>query len=100
MPLPEYPQREPSLFGEELEGLDEVVYVRPVDGASFSLNLTAASILDLCDGKHSRESIARLLHDSLPTDDTPDLATVRADVDAILGNFIEQGLILSTATND
>ncbi|PJC70499.1 MAG: hypothetical protein CO017_05085, partial [Zetaproteobacteria bacterium CG_4_8_14_3_um_filter_59_5] len=61
MPLPEHPEKIANLSSEELEGLDEVIYVRPDTGASFSLNLTAAAVLDLCDGKRSRTDIAGII---------------------------------------
>lgn len=97
MPLPDYPERLASLYSEELEGLDEVIYVRPEDGASFSLNLTAASVLELCDGRHTRDEIARQLEDALPAGSVPAEAQIGADVDAILNSFIEHGLIYGAA---
>jgi Coenzyme PQQ synthesis protein D (PqqD) len=93
MPLPDYPERLAGLYSEELEGLDEVIYVRPEDGASFSLNLTAASVLELCDGRHSRDEIARQLADALPAGSAPEVTEIGADVDAILNSFAEHGLI-------
>jgi len=93
MPLPEFPEKISSLSSEELEGMDEVIYIRPDDGASFSLNLTAAAVLDLCDGTRSRDDIARQLAECLPAGSTPDAATIRSDVDDILHNFVDLGLI-------
>jgi len=93
MSLPEFPEKVENVLGEELEGLNEVVYVRPEDGGSFSLNMTAASILELCDGQRSRDEIARLLADALPEKASPDQRTISADVDAILANFVDYGLI-------
>ncbi len=101
MSLPEYPEKLANLIGEELEGLNEVIYVRPDDGASFSLNMTASSILELCDGKRSRDEIARLLAEALPTGAAPDQAKISADVDAILTNFVDYGLIyIDTEASD
>ena len=93
MPLPEFPEKIPSLSSEELEGLNEVIYIRPEDGASFSLNMTAAAVLDLCDGTRNRDDIARLLAGFLPSGSTPDAATVSSDVDTILRTFADNGLI-------
>lgn len=91
--LPDYPERLAGLYSEELEGLDEVIYVRPEDGGSFSLNLTAASVLEMCDGQHSRDEIARQLAGALPSGITPAMEQISADVDAILSSFVEHGLI-------
>ena len=89
MPQPEYPERIAGLDSEELEGLDEVIYVRAGDGASFSLNLTAAAVLDLCNGRRSRREIAAEI-EKLPTPDGEDVA---ADVDRIIEQFVEHGLV-------
>ncbi len=89
MPLPEYPLKVENLLCEELEGLDEVVYVQPEDGASFSLNPTAAAILDLCDGSRTADDLAAILHETLGAS----LEEARADVDAILAEFVDYGLI-------
>jgi len=93
MSLPEFPEKVENVLGEELEGLNEVVYVRPEDGGSFSLNMTAASILELCDGKRSRDDIARLLADSLPAGTAPAQEKISADVDGMLATFVDYGLI-------
>jgi hypothetical protein len=97
MSLPEFPEKVNNLIGEELEGLNEVIYVRPEDGASFSLNMTAASILELCDGERSREDIVRLLAVALPAGTAPDQTKIGADVDAILESFVDYGLIYAEA---
>jgi len=93
MSLPELPERVENVLGEELEGLNEVIYVRPEDGGSFSLNMTASSILELCDGQRNRAEIARLLADALPAGSAPDQEKINADVDAILASFVDYGLI-------
>jgi len=89
MPLPEYPLKVENLLCQELEGLDEVVYVQPEDGATFSLNPTAAAILDLCDGSRTPDDLAAILHDTLGVT----METARADVAAILAEFVDYGLI-------
>ena len=93
MHLPEYPEKDASLCTEELEGLNEVIYVRPTDGATYSLNVTAASILEWCDGKRSHLEIARLLADALPEHDRPEMSRISADVESVLNHFAEHGLI-------
>lgn len=93
MSLPERPNKIAKLSSEELEGLDEVIYVRPENGASFSLNITAAAVLDLCDGQRSRHDIAGLIASATGRDDAEGLAQVAADVDAIVRQFAKCGLI-------
>ena len=93
MQLPEFPEKISSLSSEELDGLDEVIYIRPEDGASFSLNMTAAAVLDLCDGTRSHDDIARLLTDCLPAGRAPDAESIASDVDSILHTFVDLGLI-------
>jgi len=87
--LPEFPEKLENVHGEELEGLDEVVYVRPEDGACFSLNITAAAVLELCNGKRSSADIAREIEAALPNGS----AQAAADVESIIGTFVEYGLI-------
>jgi len=95
MSLPECPEKIEELSGEELEGLDEVVYVRPADGACFSLNMTAAAVLELCNGKRSRGEIAREIDAALPAG----IEQAKADVDSIIGNFVEYGLVYADDSN-
>lgn len=83
------PCKTPGLESEELEGLDEVVYVRTEDGSSFSLNLTAAAVLELCDGHRTPEQIASLIADW--SGEEP--AGIQHDISAILAEFAEYGLI-------
>jgi len=97
MPLPEYPEKVEGLLSEELEGLDEVVFVHPEDGASFSLNPTAAAILDLCNGQRSQDELVAILHDTVKAD----VAEARADMGSILAEFAEYGLIyVDNATDE
>jgi len=91
--LPERPEKVADLSSEELEGLNEVIYVHPANGASYSLNMTAASILEWCDGQRNRQEIAGLLADALPTDTRPDMPTLLADVDATISSFVDCGLV-------
>jgi len=89
MLLPERPEKVEDLLSEELEGLDEVVFVRPEDGASFSLNPTAAAILDLCNGQRSHDDLIAILHDTVHAD----VEQAKTDLEAILTEFAEYGLI-------
>ncbi len=89
MSLPEHPLKVDNLLCQELEGLDEVIYVQPEDGATFSLNPTAAAILDLCDGSRTPDDLAAILHETLGVD----METARTDVTAILTEFVDYGLI-------
>ncbi len=96
MALPEFPEKVENVSGEELEGLDEVVYVRPEDGACFSLNITAAAVLELCNGKRNNADISHEIEAALPTDS----AQTATDVETIIGNFVEYGLVYADDSND
>jgi len=78
-----------GLQSEELDGMNEVVYVRADDGAACSLNLTASAILDLCDGTRSLEDIVDIICESLHVD----REQARRDADAIMKEFVEHGLV-------
>ncbi len=91
MPLPERPLKIPGLEYAELEGLDETICLDPEDGSSFSLNTTAVTILDLCDGKRSLEDIADIICDSVGVEKSQPLKDIRT----ILEQFAELGLIYS-----
>ena len=97
MSLPENPKKTDGLLAEELEGLDEMIYVRPDNGATFSLNLTAASVLEWCDGSRNPAQIADLLGktlaDALPETQQPDSSRIQQEVNAILADFADKGLI-------
>lgn len=89
MPLPEYPEKIAGLDSEELDGLDEVIYVRTEDGASFSLNLTAAAVLDLCNGQRSCREIAAEIEEI----SVPGGQNIVADVEHIIEQFVDCGLV-------
>jgi len=78
-----------DLQSEELDGMDEVVYVRADGDIACSLNLTASAILDLCDGTHSVEDIVDMICESLHAD----REQVRKDAEAIMKEFVEYGLV-------
>jgi len=52
------------------------------------LNHTAAFVLELCDGLHSAVEIRGIYRETFPPAADPE-----RDVDAILGRFLEEGLI-------
>lgn len=81
-----------NLQSEELDGMDEVVYVHADGEVACSLNLTASTILDLCDGIHSVEDIVDVICEFLHAD----RERVRKDTDTIIKEFIEYGLVCKT----
>lgn len=79
---------------ERIDGLDicevvdgYVVYESGNDRVHY-LNNTAALVLELCTGSHSRTEIAALLQSAFALGGAPD-----ADVSEILGNFAREGLV-------
>ncbi|MES0371041.1 MAG: PqqD family protein [Mariprofundaceae bacterium] len=85
---PEQPIKRPTLVGEELEGMDEVVYVDTENGTNVSLNVLGATILELCDGDHTIDSITDLILETLPGD----REQVKKDVHHMLIEFTAYGL--------
>jgi Coenzyme PQQ synthesis protein D (PqqD) len=87
--IPERPCKKPELVGEELEGMDEVIYVDAETGSNFSLNIVAATILELCDGTRTDADIAAIILSNMDAD--PE--RVHNDTRAILEEFAAYGLI-------
>jgi len=87
--IPERPRKLPTLTGEELEGMNEVIYVDTETGSNYSLNLVAATILELCDGTRTSDEIAAIILDNMEAD----AERVRGDTRAILEEFAAYGLI-------
>lgn len=87
--VPEKPLKKEGLISEELEGMDEVIFVDDETGSNFSLNTVAAAVLELCDGTHSCEDIARILSETLKADREVALK----DTHHILIEFVAYGLI-------
>lgn len=85
---PEYPVRRPTLVGEEMEGLDEIIYVDNDSGTSVSLNTMGAAILELCDGHHALDDIVTIILETVGGEEDQ----VRRDVGAILQEFAAYGL--------
>jgi len=87
--VPERPRKKPELTGEELEGMNEVIYVDAESGSNYSLNIVAATILELCDGTRTSADIAAIILDNMEAD----AERVQADTRAILEEFAAYGLI-------
>ncbi len=87
--VPEKPIKKDGLACEEMEGMDEVIFVDNETGSNFSLNQVAAAVLELCDGAHSAEDIADFLSENLDADKQRALA----DTQAILSEFAAYGII-------
>ncbi|HXH64466.1 MAG TPA: PqqD family protein [Mariprofundaceae bacterium] len=87
--VPERPRKKPELVGEEMEGMNEVIYVDTQTGSNYSLNIVAATILELCDGTHTGADIAAIILSNLDADP----GRVRSDTLAILEEFAAYGLI-------
>ncbi len=89
----EFPRKRDTLVSEDLEQMNEVLITDNADGSSFSLNLIAAAVLELCDGQHRPEDMASIISDTLKAD--PE--TVQRDVLAILEEFSAFGLLQEAA---
>ena len=87
--VPERPRKKPGLTGEELEGMNEVIYADAESGSNYSLNIVAATILELCDGTRTSADIAAIILDNMEAD----AERVQADTRAILEEFAAYGLI-------
>jgi len=88
--IPTYPTKRFRLIGEELEGMDETIFVEIESGTNISLNVIGASILELCDGTHTAEQIADIIIESTQAD----AAQVRKDTQHILLEFAAYGLFI------
>jgi hypothetical protein len=87
--IPEHPIRREHIIAEELEGMDEVIFIDPETGDNFAMNHMAAVVLDLCDGKHSAQDIIQIIHEAL----SGDMERIDKDVHAILSEFVAFKLI-------
>ena len=87
--VPERPRKKPELVGEEMEGMDEVIYVDTETGSNYSLNIIAATVLELCDGTRTCADIAAIILSNLNADSE----RVHNDTQAILEEFAAYGLI-------
>jgi Coenzyme PQQ synthesis protein D (PqqD) len=87
--VPERPCKRPELVGEEMEGMDEVIYVDTQTGSNYALNIVAATILELCDGTRTGADIAAIIISNLEAEPV----RVQSDTQAILEEFAAYGLI-------
>jgi len=85
-----HPQQQPNLEFEELEGLDEVVIINHDQSRCVSLNLTAAAVLEMCDGTQDAQAIATELAGAFEVD----LGRVLTDVETILQQLQQQQLLI------
>jgi len=83
------PQAKPGLEFEELEGLDEVVVIDGEGQRCVSLNLTAAAVLEMCDGAHTAQAIAV----EISRASGAEVSQVEADVSALLAELKEHQLL-------
>jgi len=88
--IPEYPTKRPSLIGEELEGMDETIYVDAENGSHVSVNTIGAAILELCDGSHTVEQITTIITESV----NGDAERIRKDTHHILQEFAAYGVFI------
>ncbi|MFQ5581013.1 MAG: PqqD family protein [Mariprofundaceae bacterium] len=86
--VPQHPKKKDGLIAEELEGMDEVIFVDTESGSNFSLNTMASAILELCDGEHTADDIATLVCDTF----NGDMQQISKDTRAILMEFAAYGL--------
>jgi len=87
--VPDYPRKRQGLVREEMEGVDEVIFVDNVSGSNFAMNRMAAIVLEMCDGDHTPAAIAGIIAESLAANPEQ----VSADTQAILTEFSAYGLI-------
>ncbi len=87
--VPDYPIRRENIIAEELEGMDEVIFIDPETGDNYAMNNMAAVILELCDGKHSAEDMSRIIQETL----AGDFERIHKDVQAMLAEFSAFNLI-------
>jgi len=78
-----------TLISEDLEGMDETIWVDARSGSSFSLNSIASAILELCDGSHTDQDIANIICESL----TEDMDNVLNDTQGMIIEFYRTGLL-------
>ena len=87
--VPERPRKKPELTGEELEGMNEVIYVDAGSGSNYSLNIVAATTMELWAGTRTSADIAAIILDNMEAD----AERVQADTRDILEEFAAYGLI-------
>jgi PqqD family protein of HPr-rel-A system len=71
---------------------DEWMLYDPGNGKVHIINATAESVWELCDGGHDHDDIAKHLRDDYQV---PDGAVLRKDVDDVIQEFADKGLLVS-----
>ncbi|MDX8409177.1 MAG: PqqD family protein [Mariprofundales bacterium] len=84
------PQAKAGLEFEELEGLDEVVVIDGDGQCCVSLNLTAAAVLEMCDGAHTAQAMAIEISQASGAE----VSQVEADVSALLVELQQHQLLM------
>lgn len=82
------PRLRDAVLQREVE--DELLLYNPEDGETLLLNITAASIADLCDGTRDANDIAKVIISVVGSAD-PD--AVRADVEKTLHELQAKGML-------
>jgi hypothetical protein len=90
MPKPGNPKKREDILQRDLD--DGCVLQVPEQPQVFTLNITAALVWELCDGKHSPDRIA----DEIVASCEKTRAEVIDDVRAIVRDFREKNLLQST----
>jgi len=87
------------LYPKQIDGLEPspaddgfLIYFHGTDRVHY-LNHIATLVLLLCDGKNSNEDIPKLLQQQYGLPEAP-----TDDVDALLNQFVDEGLIVLNAT--
>jgi len=88
-PLPTHPKRIEHLISEDLEGMDETIWVDARSGSSFSLNIVASAILELCDGEHTEQDMATIISETC----SADMSDVLNDTQGMIIVFYRSGLL-------
>jgi len=91
--VPQRPRKRQGLIREELDGVDEVIYLDEETASNFAMNHTASAILELCDGTRTVDEIAAIIAEATGAA----LDEVKRDVRMILAEFVGYGLIESEA---
>jgi len=87
--MPMYPKKIDNLISEELEGMDETIWVDTLNGTSFSLNAVASAILELCDGEHTDQDIAAIISETL----SEKIEHVLVDTQGMIITFYRNGIL-------
>jgi Coenzyme PQQ synthesis protein D (PqqD) len=68
---------------------EESVLLNPADGQYYALDLVGGRVWELCDGSHTLPEIAQIIGQEFEADP----AVVSADLEELLGDMAEAGLV-------